>query len=206
MKWSLPLIGALVVAACTYQTSVSFAPDFKVGTSPQHRVEGRYLLVIDSGADLTRRIHGSGLLCSSHSFNVDINPITRDLVGHTLAQVFEEVRFVAAPPTEQEMRDQDVDGVITVRVDRFTPWLTFHDDMTSSALTNLDVSVAVDAVSGPVFATSVRTVRRGGSGAACEGAADAVARSVEFAIQDVLTQLVDQLVKSENLRKVPTRS
>ncbi len=205
MKWSLSLIGALVVAACTYQTPVSFAPDFKVGASPQHRIEGRYVLVIDPGVEPARRIHGSGLLCSAHSFNVDISSITHDLVVQTLAQVFEEIWIVPAPSTRQKMREQNVDGVITFRVERFAPWLTFRDDTASSALTNLDVSVAVDGVSGPVFATSVMTARRGESGASCEGAADAVARSVEFAIQDALTQLVDQLVNSEELRQASSR-
>ena len=133
--------------------------------------------------------------------------ITRDSVSQILGQVFEDLRIAPVAPTREEMREQNVDGVITVRVDRFVPWLRFRDGTVSSALTNLDVSLVVDGASGPLFATSVTTARRGeaDAGASCQGAAEAVARSVEFAIQDALTRLVDQLIESEELRQPSPR-
>lgn len=205
MKKALPLIGALVVAACTYQTPVSFAPGFNVGDRPDQQIEGRYVLVVDGVANLSRTIRGRGLSCSAYSFSVDIASITRDSVNQVLGQVFEDLRIAPVAPTRKEMREQDVDGVITVRVDRFAPWLSFSNG--TAALTNLDLSLTVDGVNGPLFATSVTTARRGepGADASCKGAAEAVARSVEFAIQDALTRLVDQLVESEELRQASTR-
>ncbi len=215
MKKALPLIGALVVAACTYQTSVSFAPGFKAGDlfeqrpgqRIERRIEGRYVLVVGGIEKLSRDIRGRGLSCSAHSFRVDIGSITRDSVRHILGQVFEDLRTAPVAPTGNEMREQNLDGVVTVRVDRFAPWLSFRDGGASSALTNLDVSLVVEGVSGPLFATSVTSARRGeaDAGASCEGAADAVARSIESAIQDALTRLVDQLVESEELRQATTR-
>lgn len=208
MKKVLSLIGALVVAACTYHTPVSFAPSFNVGEAPDQQIEGRYVLVIDRGvAKLSRNIRGRGLSCSAHAFSVDIGTITSDAVNETLGQVFEDIRVAATAPTRDEMREQDIVGVITVWVDRFAPWLSFRDGTSSSALTNLDVSLSVDGVSGPLFATSVTTARRGEAepGAACEDAATALARSVEMAIQDALTRLVNQLVESEELRQASTR-
>ena len=208
MKKALPLIGALFVAACTYQTPVSFAPGFTVGDLPappiERRIEGRYVLVVGGIENLSRNIRGRGLSCSAHSFRVDIGAITRDSVSQRLGQVFEDLRIAPAAPTREEMREQNVDGVVTVRVDRFAPWLSFSNGTT--ALTNLDLSLTVDGASGPLFATSVSTARRGeaDAGASCQGAAEAVARSVEFAIQDVLTRLVDQLVESE-LRQASAR-
>lgn len=205
MKKALPLIGALVVAACTYQTPVSFAPGFNVGDRPDQQIEGRYVLVVDGVANLSRTIRGRGLSCSAYSFSVDIASITRDSVNQVLGQVFEDLRIAPVAPTRKEMREQDVDGVITVRVDRFAPWLSFSNG--TAALTNLDLSLTVDGVNGPLFATSVTTARRGepDADASCQGAAEAVARSVEFAIQDALTRLVDQLVESEELRQASTR-
>lgn len=215
MKKALPLIGALVVAACTYQTSVSFAPGFNVSELLEQRIEqrseqrigGRYVLVVGGIENFSRNIRGRGLSCSSHSFRVDIGSITRDSVSQILGQVFEDLRIAPVAPTREEMGAQNVDGVITVRVDRFSPWLSFRGGGASSALTNLDVSLVVEGASGPLFATSVTTARRGeaDAGASCEDAAEAVARSVEFAIQDALTRLVDQLVGSEELRQASTR-
>ncbi len=201
MKKVLPLIGALVVAACTHQTTVSFAPGFKVGDLSEQRIEqrieGRYVLVVDGIEKLSREIRGRGLPCSSYSYLVDIGSITRDAVGQILGQVFADLLIVPSAPTRKKMRKQNIDGVITVRVDRFAPWLSFSNG--TAALTNLDVSLKVDGVDGPLVAISVTTARRGEPGAdgSCQGAAEAVARSVEFAIQDALTQLVDQLVESE---------
>lgn len=209
MKKVLPLIGALVVAACTYQTPVSFAPAFNAGELLEQRIEqrigGRYVLVVDGIENLSRNIRGRGLSCSAYSYRVDIGSITRDSVRQILGQVFEDLRIASAAPTREEMRDQNVDGIITVRVDRFAPWLSFSNG--TAALTNLDISLTVDGVNGPLFATSVTTARRGDAGAdgSCQGAADAVARSVEFAIQDALTRLVDQLIESEELRQASTR-
>ncbi len=208
MKRALPLIGALVVAACTYQTPVSFAPGFKVGELPaqgiEQRIGGRYVLVVGGIEKLSRKIRGRGLSCSSYSFRVDIGAITRDSVRQILGQVFEDLRIAQTAPTRKEMREQNVDGVITVRVDRFAPWLSFSNG--TAALTNLDLSLTVEGANGPLFATSVTTVRRGeaDADASCQGAAAAVARSVEFAIQDALTRLVDQLVASEELRQAST--
>ena len=164
MKKVLALIGAVVVAACTYQTSVSFAPGFTVEgpfvPRPDQRIEGRYLLVIDRGIEtLSREIRGGGLACPAYSIRVDISSITRDSVSRTLGQVFEDIRTAPAALTREEMREQDYDGVVTVRVDRFAPWLGFANG--AAALTNLDLSLTVDGPIGPLFATSVSTARHG---------------------------------------------
>lgn len=209
MKKVLPLIGALAVAACAYQTPVSFAPAFKVGDLPAQRIEqqiaGHYVLVFDGIEELSRKIRGRGLSCSSYSYRVDIGSITRDSVRQTLGRVFEDLRIAPGAPTREEMREQNVDGVITVRVDRFAPWLSFSNGAT--ALTNLDLSLTVDGVNGPLFVSTVATVRRGESDAdaSCLGAATAVSRSVEDALRDALTRLVDQLVESEELRQAAPR-
>lgn len=215
MKSVLPLIGALVVAACTVQTPVNFAPAFNAGDLfeqrsgqlIEQRIGGRYVLVVGGIDKLSRDVRGRGLSCSSYLFRVDIGSITRESVGQILGQVFEDLRIAPAAPTREEMREQNIDGVITVRVDRFAPWLRFRDGTASSALTNLDVSLVVEGANGPLFATSVTTARRGeaDAGASCAGAAEAVARSVEFAIQDALTRLVDRLVESEELRRAAPR-
>lgn len=204
MKMVLALIGALGVAACTVHTSVSFAPGFAVEgpflARPDQRIEGRYLLVIDRGIEtLSREIRGGGLACSAYSFHVDIGSITRDSVSQTLGRVFEDIQTAPAALTREEMREQDYDGVVTVRVDRFAPWLGFANG--TAALTNLDLSLTVDGPIGPLFETSVSSARRGVArgGGSCEGAAEALANSVEFAIQDALARLVDQLVGSGKL-------
>ena len=210
MKKVLALIGALGVAACTYHTSVSFAPGFAVEgpflPRPDQRIEGRYILVIDRGVEtLSREIRGGGLACSAYSFHVDIGSITRDSVSQTLGQVFEDIQTGPAPLTREEMREQDYDGVVTVRVDRFAPWLGFANG--TAALTNLDLSLTVDGPVGPLFATSVSSARRGVArgGGSCQGAAEALARSVESAIRDALSRLVDQLVGSKELGQASKR-
>jgi len=210
MKKVLALIGAVVVAACVSHTSVSFAPGFAVEgpflPRPDQRIEGRYLLVIDRGmGTLSREIRAGGLACPAHAFRVDITSITRNTVSQTLAQVFEDIQTVPVALTREEMGEHGVDGVVTVRVDRFAPWLGFANG--TAALTNLDLSLTVDGPVGPLFATSVSTARRGVArgGGSCDGAAEALARSVESAIRDALSRLVDQLVRSEELGQASTR-
>lgn len=209
MKKVLPLVGALIAAACTYQTPVSFAPAFdaaatvgQLGQRPGQRIEGRYVLIVGGIENLSRRIRSRGLSCSSFTYRVDIGPITRESISQVLEPVFEDLRIAAAAPTREEMREQNIVGVIRVRVERFTPWLSFSNG--TSVLTNLDLSLTVDGVGGPLFATSVTTARRAEArtDASCEGAAEAIARSAEFALQDTLGRLVDQLLESEELTRV----
>ncbi len=88
LKIFLPVIGALFIAACTQQNAVNFAPNAALGDLPEQRIAGRYILVIDPGVeDLSRKVRGRGLVCSRHTYEIDIASITRDRVGQTMERV-----------------------------------------------------------------------------------------------------------------------
>ena len=82
MKKSVPLIGAILVAACTFQNPVRVTPTIQATSAPREAPEGRYVLVFDpGGAKLSRTVRSSGISCPWDVYPVNVRTATLELTG-----------------------------------------------------------------------------------------------------------------------------
>lgn len=199
MKKSVPLIGAILVAACTFQNPVRVTPTIEANSVPKEAPEGRYVLVFDpSGANLSRTVRSSGISCPWDVYPVNVRIATLELTGRALQKILGTVEFAQTSPTVGEMRQQRIDGVITFRVDKFGTRLDFdRRSSTGSATTEFVLSATLARTDGRRFTSSVRSVQRSTAirGSECRGATDAVGRSVELAIEEALEVLSEEFAR-----------
>ena len=193
MKKVLPAIGAAVVAACTFQNPVGVAPAFDATQPSVAAVAGNYVLVLDpDGARLSRTVRASGLSCPWDTYPVSILSAAPESARNALRQVFDRIEFANAVPSKAEMRRDSIDGVITVRVDRFKTRLDFKGaKATGVATTEFALSATLNGADGRGFATSARSVKSGAArrGSGCAGAREAVGRSIGLAMRDAFEQV-----------------
>ncbi len=188
MKKVLPAIGPVVVAACTYQNPVGVAPAVDAAQTSVAAVAGNYVLVMDpDGARLSRTVRASGLSCPWDTYPVSIRSAAPESARNALQQVFHRIEFANAVPTMAEMRQDSIDGAITVRVDRFRTRLDFKGPKaTGVATTEFALSATLNGADGRGYATSARSTKSGAArrGSGCRGAREAVGRSIGLAMQD----------------------
>ncbi len=210
MKKVLPAIGAVVVAACTYQNPVGVAPPFEATQTSVASVAGSYVLVIDAdGAPLSRTVRASGLSCPWDTYPVSIRSAAPESARTALQQVFHRIEFAGAVPTRAEMRQASIDGAITVRVDRFRTRLDFEGPKaTGVATTEFALSATLNGADGRGFATTARSVKSGAArrGSGCRGAREAVGRSIGLAMQDAFEQVGASVFRFEESVLVALRS
>ncbi len=199
MKKTVPLIGAILVAACTFQNPVRVTPTIQATSAPREAPEGHYVLVFDpGGAKLSRTVRSSGISCPWDVYPVNVRTATLELTGRALQKILGTVEFAQTSPTVAEMRQQRIDGVITFRVDRFGTRLDFdRRSSTGSATTEFVLSATLARTDGRRFTRSVRSVQRSTAirGSECRGAADAVGRSVELAMEEALELLSEEFAR-----------
>lgn len=210
MKKVLPAIGAVVVAACTYQNPVGVAPSFEATQTSVASVAGSYVLVIDAdGAPLSRTVRASGLSCPWDTYPVSIRGAAPESARTALQQVFHRIEFAGAVPTRAEMRQASIDGAITVRVDRFKTRLDFEGPKaTGVATTEFALSATLNGADGRGFTTTARSVKSGTArrGSGCRGAREAVGRSIGLAMQDAFEQVGASVFRFEESVLVVLRS
>ena len=198
MKKTLPIIGAILVAACTFQNPVRVTPTIEANSVAEEAPDGRYVLVFDpSGARLSRTVRSSGISCPWDVYPVDIRAATLELTGRALQRILGTVEFAETSPTVDELRQRHMDGVITFRVDKFRTRLYFdRRTSTGSAATEFGLSATLARIDGHQFTKSVRSVQRSTADqhSECRGATDAVGRSVELAMEDALGMLSEKFV------------
>lgn len=210
MKKTVPIIGAILVAACTFQNPVRVTPTIQATSAPREAPEGRYVLVFDpGGAKLSRTVRSSGISCPWDVYPVNVRTATLELTGRALQKILGTVEFVQTSPTMVEMRQQRIDGVITFRVDKFGTRLDFdRRSSTGSATTEFVLSATLARTDGRRFTRSVRSVQRSTAirGSACRGAADAVGRSVELAMEEALEVLSEEFARYGGTTRVASNS
>ena len=182
-----------MVAACTYQNPVGLAPAFDATQASVASLAGNYVLVIDPDGDsLSRTVRGRAFSCPWDTYPVSIRSAAPEAARSALQQVFHRIEFANAVPTTAEMRQDAIDGAITVRVDRFRTRLDFKGPKaTGVATTEFVLSVTLNAADGRGFATSARSIKSGAArrGSGCRGARDAVGRSIGLAMQEAFEQV-----------------
>lgn len=210
MKKTLPIIGAILVAACTFQNPVRVTPTIEASSVPQEAPEGRYVLVFDpSGARLSRTVRSSGISCPWDVYPVNIRSATLELTGRALQKILGTVELAQTSPTVAEMRQQRLDGVITFRVDKFGTSLDFdRRSSTGSATTEFVLSATLARADGRQFTRSVRSVQRSTAirRSECRGATDAVGRSVELAMEEALDVLSEEFARNRGTTGVASIS
>ena len=198
MRTKLLSIGVLAIAACacTYQNPVGVAPAFDVPRyfeGSETPAVGNYVLVVDpGGARLSRTVRASGLSCPWDTYPVSIRLAAPKSARGAMARVFHRIEFANAVPTKAEMREDFIDGAITVRVERFATRLAFEGSMpTGVATTEFAVRATLNSSDGRGYATSARSIKTGSArpGSECRGARVAVGRSIELAMQDAFEQV-----------------
>ncbi len=206
MKKVVPLIGAILVAACTYQNPVRVTPTFSANSAVQGPAAGRYVLVFDpSGARLSRTVRPSGISCALDVYPVNIRTETLELTRSTLEEIFGPVQFAQRPPTTAEMRRRRIDGTITFRVDKFGTRLDFSGrSATGVATTEFVLSATLVGADGRRFARSVRSVQRSNTRRrnSCRGAAEAVGRSIEIAMEGAFGLLGKEFARYRGTTRV----
>lgn len=210
MKKVLPAIAAVVVAACTYQNPVGVAPSFDATQISLTPVAGTYVLVIDpDGTGLFRTVRASGLSCPWDTYPVSVRSAAPKAARIALQQVFHRIEFANAVPTKAEMRQDSIEGAITVRVDQFRTRLDFNGPKaTGIATTEFVLSATLNGADGRGFATSARSVKSGEArrGSGCVGAREAVGRSIALAMRDAFEQVGASVSRFEESALAALRS
>jgi hypothetical protein len=169
-------------------------------TTDGGKIGGRWAYIIDDSVSAaSRQIKASSHGCSLHIYPVYAGDSMATSVRHAMEQLFETALLRTSPPSGIEAKNEDLSGVITIKLDEFYPKFNCsagqHEGY-CTATTDISMTAGIlDYATGNrkyVNASSQRSAD-GGSGQMCAGASDVIAESVKKSTKDVLERLGEKL-------------
>ena len=204
------VIMAFSLSGCAYKGPYRHAntevnPVVSLYQNYSDKVSGRYALYVDADR-MESTIKPYGAVCSAHKFPVDATAQFVTSTHQTFENILESVELVDSPLARSVLNSGAYDGMIVVEVDSFDVdiraiWGFATYDL--DAETEIIVKSFVDDSSGRLFGVTVE----GDADAAregrflCDGGSEAIGKSVEAAMKEVLQNLAKKVVNSTRLRE-----
>lgn len=195
-----------LISGCAYKVQPASTRAINIYSSYDGKIPGRFAVVLDERIRNERReIKPVTYVCGAHTYPVSLGDSIAVSLKHTLDQVFEETVERSSMPASDTMADDDLRGVVLVRLDEFSPRISCYAGFWSGTCvgtTDISFGVVVRGVQGTLFATSVagsKTVD-GSAGAFCDEGAMALADSITGAMKDALERMAERLSNAPRLR------
>jgi hypothetical protein len=203
---TMVLSASFLLGSCTYNAQVQDAPSYNLVTNYDNKIDGLWLLYIDS-TGLQRPLKPSSYVCAAHKFPISATGPFETSVRQTLSNVFDQVETVNAPVSGADIRSRGARGFIVVRGEEVRAKLDAKPGMWTASMegqATLVASVAVNGPTGRVMGTTFEgsSVKEADAGAMCAGGAVALGEAVTEAMRDAMRKMGEALSNSERVRGV----
>ncbi|WP_146191173.1 hypothetical protein [Acidovorax sp. HMWF018] len=198
---------ALFLSGCAYNVKPASVGTVNIHTSYDTKVPGRWVAVMDDGLkNVSKQVRPSSHVCSAHNYPVSLDDSLVSSLRRVYEQIFENVEVRPVAPTIETLQRDSLNGVITTRLEEFSPRLSCQMGFWSGTCTSsgdIAVSVNIRGQSGTLFATSASGSRmaEGDSGGACEGGSTVLGEAVNKSMKDMLERLGERVSSSPRVRE-----
>jgi hypothetical protein len=161
--------------------------------------------VVDPSTEFRREIKPATYVCSAHTYPFESGDTMRASIMNSLDGVFEETLVRTHTPTMEEMRSENIAGVVVIRLDSFMPRLACQMGFwsgTCTATADLSFGIEISGPGGRLLGTSVGSSKTtdGDSGGACGDAANVFAEAYRLALRDALERMAERISNSPRVR------
>ncbi len=206
-KVLLLLVVLVSVYGCAYSVPTKVSPAVNIYSSYENKVPGTVVLVMDDSIkNVSQEIKASSYVCSAHKFPVRLDSALGQSIRQTTEAIFETVIEQNTLPTKDQLSQLNGKAVIFVRLNRFSPRISFSMGFWSaSANANCDIVLDVtvkDSNNKNLLVTSVSGSRSadGDGGVNCSNGANVLADAISQSLRDALERYAERLSNSEKIR------
>lgn len=209
MKFKLFLLFPIITMfyGCAYSVATKVEPAVNIYSSHDEKMPGSVVLVMDNDVkSVAQSVKASTFLCSAHTFPVNMSDALALSIRKTTEQIFETVMEENSFPSAEQMAAAQNRGIIYVKLNRFSPRISFASGFWSSsahASADLVLDVTVkDFNNKNLMVTAVSGSRNadGDGGGNCSGGANVLSEAISQTIRDTMERLAERLANSEKIR------
>jgi hypothetical protein len=203
----LLLIVFVSVYGCAYSVPTTVSPAVNIYSSYEEKIPGTVVLVMDDSIkNVSQEIKASSYVCSAHTFPIRLDSALSQSIRQTTEAMFENVIEQNNLPTKDQLAQLNGKGVIYVKLNRFSPRISFSMGFWSShANSNCDVVLDItvkDNQNKNLLVTSVSGSRTadGDGGGNCSNGANVLSDAISQSIRDAMERYAERLSNSEKVR------
>jgi hypothetical protein len=210
-RFLLLLITLISVYGCAYSVPTTVSPAVNIYSSYEEKIPGTVILVIDDSIkNVSQELKPQSYVCSAHTFPIRLGSALSQSIRQTTEAIFENVIEQTNFPTKDQLAQLNGKGVIYVKLNRFSPRISFSPGFWSSHANSscdvvLDITVK-DKQNKNLIVTSVSGSRSadGDGGGNCSNGANVLSDAISQSIRDAMERYAERLSNSEKVRSAFT--
>ena len=218
MRKYLPLLSIIfILFGCgSYVMEPPPAPAVDIDSAYEEKISGKWAVVVDKSTTVfEREISSTGSMspfdpppvCHAYDFPFSSGNTISISVNKTLPEVFDEIVEYENNPTSSEMKQNNISGVITVKLDEFEPeWVCeLYGYCRYTIFMNLVVEVqGLDEKLDNISANILRAIYDKLEGNGCQRNADMIMELYGKVLRASMEKMAKQLSNSEKIRDYST--
>ena len=202
------VLAIMLLGACSHQVNTSVKPALNVYSSYSDKIPETYALMIDA-SELSGDFKVTGVVCSMHTYPMNLSSSFEQSVVQTLKQVIDNVVIVGAPLTREQLSASKMDGIIRIIGDGVDVDLIAIPGFWTAQMeaeVSIQASLIVDGLADRLLGATVLGdgEERRDIGNACGGGADAMSAAAEDALEDVSRAIGERISNAPKIREQST--
>lgn len=196
------------LSGCAYQTQVSASVSPAVYSFSEERLQGKVMLYLADWEGAPIHVRPKTHFCSAHTFPLSLGEPAQSAFQKATQASFSEVIFTKQMPTREHLKQAGAAGLVVVKMNQFTPEITFLPGFwtaSATAIAELYIDVAVyDVQLQRIYTTTLGASRQasGDGGGACQGGAAVLGDAVSKVLRETTERYVERLNSNKKVRQL----